>query len=132
MRNDDQHLPKSPANTKRLLAELDRSLANTQQDMRKALAKMMIKLFDLWGLEAADRLELLGLDAENLSILDLFRTGKSELSDGDTMERTSWLLTIHKSLGLLYPYNEDIRYPPESLFILPHSAIPALCKVSGL
>ena len=112
MRNDDLHLLKSPANTKRLMAALNQSLANTQHEMRRSLAKIMIKLFDLWGIkEAGDRLELLGLDADNPGILDQFWTGESELPDtGDTMERTSWLLTIHKSLGLLYPYNEDIRY----------------------
>jgi hypothetical protein len=26
------------------------------------------------------------------------------------MVRVSWLLTVHKMLGLLYQYNEDIRY----------------------
>ena len=34
-------------------------------ESRRALAKMMIKLFDLWGIEAGDRLELLGLDADD-------------------------------------------------------------------
>ena len=124
MRNDDQHLLAPPANAKRLMAALNRALARGQQggigvinidikspESRKALAKMIIKLFDHWGLEAGDRLELLGLDAEDPSILDLFRIGEAELPDtGDTMERVSWLLTVHKALGILYPYNEDIRY----------------------
>jgi hypothetical protein len=80
-------------------------------EARKALTKMMIKLFDLWGLEAGDRLILLGLDAEDPGILDMFRSSEVPLpGTGDTMERVSWLLSVHKLLGLLYPYNEDIRY----------------------
>jgi hypothetical protein len=80
-------------------------------ESRKALAKMMIKLFDHWEIEAEDRLELLGLDADDPSILDQFRSGKEPLPEtGDTMVRVSWLLTVHKMLDLLYQYNEDIRY----------------------
>ena len=80
-------------------------------ESRKALAKMMIKLFDHWEIEAEDRLELLGLDADDPSLLDQFRSGEVPLPEtGDTMVRVSWLLTVHKMLGLLYQYNEDIRY----------------------
>jgi len=80
-------------------------------ESRKTLAKMMIKLFDHWGLETSDRLELLGIDADCQGILDQFRSGEVALHEtGETMERVSWLLTIHKSLGTAYPYNRDLVY----------------------
>jgi hypothetical protein len=73
-------------------------------DSRKALAKIMIKLFDHWGIEAGDRLELLGLDADCQGILDQFRSGEAALPEvGETMERVSWLLTVHKALRIPYP-----------------------------
>jgi hypothetical protein len=80
-------------------------------ESRKALAKMVTSLFDFWGISAGDRLELLGLDADDPGILDQFRSGEVPLPEaGDTMERVSRLLTVHKSLRILYPYNEDICY----------------------
>ena len=78
---------------------------------RKALARMMIKLFDHWGLEAADRLELLGLDTEDPGILDQFRSGEAPIPEtGDTMERVSCLLTVHKELRTIFPHNRDLVY----------------------
>ena len=80
-------------------------------ESRKALAKMVTKLFSLWGLEPVDQLALLGLDPADEDLLDCLRSGEAELPEtGETMERVSWLLTVHKALRIAYPYNRDLVY----------------------
>jgi hypothetical protein len=80
-------------------------------ESRRTLAKTMIKLFDHWGIEAGDQLILLGLDADCQGIQDQFRSGEAALPEtGETMERVSWLLTVHKALRIAYSYNRDLVY----------------------
>ena len=55
-------------------------------------------------------MELLGLSAKSRAMLTRYRNGDVLPESRDTMDRVGWLLAIHKALGLLYPYNEDIRY----------------------
>ncbi|MDD5286061.1 MAG: MbcA/ParS/Xre antitoxin family protein, partial [Desulfuromonadaceae bacterium] len=38
------------------------------------------------------------------------RNGEALPESRDTLDRVGWLMAIHKALGLLYPYNEDVRY----------------------
>ena len=77
---------------------------------RKKLAKMVTRLFELWGLSTADQLELLGLSRTSRSQLSKYRKGGALPSSRDMLDRIGWLLAIHKSLRLLYPRNEKIRY----------------------
>ena len=79
-------------------------------DERKKLAKMVTRLFELWGLSTADQLELLGLSRTSRSQLSKYRKGGALPSSRDILDRIGWLLSIHKSLRLLYPRNENIRY----------------------
>ncbi len=79
-------------------------------DERRKLAKMVIRLFELWGLSTADQLELLGLSRTSRSQLSRYRNGGALPSSRDMLDRIGWLLSIHKSLRLLYPQNENIRY----------------------
>lgn len=79
-------------------------------DERKKLAKMVTRLFELWGLSTADQLELLGLSRTSRSQLSKYRKGGAIPSSRDMLDRIGWLLSIHKSLRLLYPRNENIRY----------------------
>jgi hypothetical protein len=79
-------------------------------ESRSALAKMVTKLFQLWDLSTADQLELLGLSAKSRAMLTKYRNGDALPESRDTLDRVGWLMAIHKALGLLYPYNEDIRY----------------------
>ena len=73
-------------------------------EARRALTKMMIKLFDLWGLEDGDRLVLLGLDPADTNLLGRLRNGEAELPEtGETPDRVGWLLTVHKALRIAYP-----------------------------
>jgi len=79
-------------------------------DERRKLAKMVTRLFELWKLSTAEQLELLGLSRTSRSQLSKYRNGGALPSSRDMLDRIGWLLSIHKSLRLLYPRNENIRY----------------------
>jgi hypothetical protein len=79
-------------------------------DARKKLARMVTRLFELWELPTADQLELLGLSRTSRAQLSKYRKGGALPSSRDMLDRIGWLLSIHKSLRLLYPRNENIRY----------------------
>ncbi|KAF0218874.1 MAG: hypothetical protein FD174_2657 [Geobacteraceae bacterium] len=82
----------------------------SSEDSRSALSKMVIKLFNLWGLSTADQLELLGLSPKSRAMLAKYGKGESLPANRDILDRVGWLLSIHKALRVLYPQNEDIRY----------------------
>ena len=79
-------------------------------DARRKLAQMVTRLFELWDLPSADQLELLGLSRTSRAQISKYRKGGALPSSRDMLDRIGWLLSIHKSLRLLYPRNENIRY----------------------
>jgi hypothetical protein len=79
-------------------------------EARGALAKMVIKLFNLWRLSTADQLELLGLSPKSRTLLAKYARGDVLPESRDVLDRVGLLLSIHKSLRLLYPFNADIRH----------------------
>ncbi len=79
-------------------------------DARRKLARMVTRLFELWDLPTADQLELLGLSRTSRAQISRYRKGAALPSSRDMLDRIGWLLSIHKSLRLLYPRNESIRY----------------------
>ena len=79
-------------------------------DARRKLSRMVTRLFTLWNLTTADQLELLGLSRTSRAQLSKYRKGGALPSSRDMLDRIGWLLSIHKSLRLLYPRNEIIRY----------------------
>ena len=79
-------------------------------DARKKLALMVTRLFDLWKISTGDQLELLGLSRTSRAQISKYRNGGAVPSSRDMLDRIGWLLAIHKSLRLLYPRNESIRY----------------------
>ena len=87
-------------------AELSSSTRN--RDERVILARAVVRLFDLWGLTAADRLMLLGLNESNRIALQRYAKGEALAANRDLLERVGHLLGIHKALKLLYPHNPDI------------------------
>lgn len=82
----------------------------TSDEARSGLAKLITKLFDLWQLSTADRLELLGQSPNSRANLTKYRNGAPLPNLRDLLDRVGWLLSIHKSLRLLYPHNESLRY----------------------
>ena len=79
-------------------------------EARKKLALMVTRLFELWKITTADQLELLGLSRTSRAQISKYRNGGAVPSSRDMLDRIGWLLSIHKSLRLLYPRNENIRY----------------------
>ncbi len=79
-------------------------------EARKKLALMVTRLFELWNITTADQLELLGLSRTSRAQISKYRSGGAVPSSRDMLDRIGWLLAIHKSLRLLYPHNENIRY----------------------
>ncbi len=58
-----------------------------------------------------DQLALLGYGPAGKFILTRFRKGLRSLpASKDKLDRVGLLLSIHKSLRLLYPYNGDLVY----------------------
>ncbi len=82
----------------------------TSEESRSSLAKLLTKLFDLWSLSTTDRLELLGQSPNSRANLTKYRNGAPLPNLRDLLDRAGWLLSIHKSLRLLYPHNETLRY----------------------
>ena len=75
---------------------------------RKALGKMIFRLFDFWELSPSDKLNLLGLTERNKIMLTRYAKGEALSANRDMMDRAGWLLSIYKSLKILYPQNEEI------------------------
>lgn len=82
----------------------------TSLESRLALAKLIMKLFDLWNLPATVKLELLGQSSNSRASLTKYRNNGPLPNLRDLLDRVGWLLSIHKSLRLLYPHNETLRY----------------------
>ncbi len=78
---------------------------------RKSMAKALLNLFDHWQLDTNTRLNLLGLSGNSRALLNKYRNGQQGLSySRDALDRTGWLLSIHKCLRLLFPYNDELRH----------------------
>ena len=77
---------------------------------RKAIAGMLMKLFDHWKLSTEEQLDAMGLAKENRAALSRYRRGEPIAASRDTMERAGHLLGIHKNLRLLFPQNRDLAY----------------------
>lgn len=85
-------------------------IAATHAIDRKALAGMLIKLFDHWKLSTEEQLDALGFSTTNRAVLARYRRGEPIAASRDTMERAGHLLGIHKNLRLLFPHNRELAY----------------------
>lgn len=86
------------------------SPTTTSQLDRRAMARMLMKLFDHWQLSADERLDALGLARANRSVLTRFRRGGPIASGRDSLDRAGHLLRIHKNLRLLFPGDRELAY----------------------
>jgi hypothetical protein len=82
----------------------------SSQDSRKRLAKMVMALFDHWGLSSADQALLLGLSAETRATIARYRKGAPLAENIDLLGRAGHLLGIHKSLRIMFPHDRDLAY----------------------
>jgi len=81
-----------------------------RQADRSELAKMLMTLFSHWQLTSEEQLALLGLSTKNRSVLARYRKGDPLAPNRDLLERAGILLSIHKSLRILFPKNRDLAY----------------------
>lgn len=77
---------------------------------RKAIAGMLMKLFDHWQLSTEEQLDALGFSTSNRAALARYRRGEAISGSRDTLERAGHLLGIHKNLRLLFPHDRDLAY----------------------
>lgn len=95
---------------------IERTSSEPQIDLdndetRRKLAPMLMKLFEHWELSQKSQTNLLGLSELSRSTLDKYRKGINPLpKSSDMLDRAGYLLAIHKALRLLYPKNPNIRY----------------------
>lgn len=82
----------------------------TTEESRAALAKMVTRLFDLWELPGTAQAALLGLATTSRTSLSGYKNGKPLANTPDLLERVGHLLSIHKSLRILFPYDRDLAY----------------------
>ena len=90
-----------------MLAALDSA---TDSIDRKAIAGMLMKLFDHWKLSTEEQLDALGFSVTNRAALARYRRGEPISGSRDTLERAGHLLGIHKNLRLLFPLDRDLAY----------------------
>ncbi|HEX2828364.1 MAG TPA: antitoxin Xre/MbcA/ParS toxin-binding domain-containing protein [Burkholderiales bacterium] len=80
------------------------------REARTRLAKLVVALFDHWGLSAADQAALLGLSPGSRSTLARYRRGEPLADSADLISRAGHLLGIHKSLRIIFPHDRDLAY----------------------
>ena len=86
------------------------SASTTDSIDRKAIAGMLMKLFDHWKLSTEEQLDALGFSVTNRAALARYRRGEPISGSRDTLERAGHLLAIHKNLRLLFPLDRDLAY----------------------
>ena len=77
---------------------------------RTELARMVVRLLDLWKLSATEQAQLLGLSAQSRSTLARYRRGEPFADSADLLARAGHLLGIHKALRILFPHDRDLAY----------------------
>ncbi|BEQ15653.1 MbcA/ParS/Xre antitoxin family protein [Desulfoferula mesophila] len=77
---------------------------------REGMAKLVTNLFDRWGLDTAQQLQLLGMSPSSRAALGRYRQGRPLPDSRDLRDRVGLLLAVHKALGLLYPHNPNLKY----------------------
>ncbi len=77
---------------------------------RVAFAKMVSRLFALWNLSTKDQMALLGLSEGSRMSLTRYRKGAPLADNRDLLDRVANLLSVHRSLRILFPQNRDLVY----------------------
>lgn len=77
---------------------------------RSSLARMVMKLMDLWVLDLHKQAVLLDLPMSSRLKLARYRSGSPIGPGRDQLDRVGHLLGIHKNLRLLFPQNRGLAY----------------------
>lgn len=73
-----------------------------------SLSRMASKLFDLWNVPHADRAKLLGMGSDD--ILGASQAVETLVFTGETSDRLSHLMAMHKALRILFPHDRQLAY----------------------
>lgn len=79
---------------------------NTKES-RTALTKMVLRLFGLWQISIVDQAVLLN---RSLSTIRRYRKGGCFANDKVILDRVGNLLSIHKSLRIIFSQNDELVY----------------------
>jgi hypothetical protein len=77
---------------------------------RERLARLMVALFDRWGLPPTDQALLLGLSPDSRATVARYRKGEPLADSADLLARAGHLLGIHKALRIVFPHDADLAY----------------------
>lgn len=82
----------------------------TSPAARTRLAKMIMSLFDHWDVDTSAQALLLGLSPEDRWTLTGYRNGSPFENSSELIGRAGHLLSIHKSLRIIFPQDLDLAY----------------------
>jgi len=71
---------------------------------------MVTRAFELWELSTEEQLSMLGLSITNRAALTRYRNGEPLGANRDLLERAGYILSIHKSLRLIFPHDREVAY----------------------
>src|SRR4029450_10749898 len=80
------------------------------REARERLARMVMQLFEHWGVSTSEQAALLGLSPDNRSTLPPYPKGDPPPASPDLLDPAGHLLGIHKSLRILFPQDRDLAY----------------------
>ncbi|MGQ0620591.1 MAG: antitoxin Xre/MbcA/ParS toxin-binding domain-containing protein [Panacagrimonas sp.] len=86
------------------------SRATFSRQDRARMAKMLMSLFEQWGIDVSTQAELLGLSKTSRTAIAKYKKGAPLPDSRDLIDRVGNLFGIHKSLRLLYPHNRELVY----------------------
>lgn len=78
--------------------------------VRQRLARRVTRVLDLWDIDEADQLELLGIPAKKQSLLVAYRQGQALDTERDQLGRVGHILAIHQGLKSLGPNDRSRRF----------------------
>jgi hypothetical protein len=82
----------------------------TTKESRESLAKMVTKLFDHWQITPVAQCLLLGMSSGGRMTLNRYRRGFPLGNSIDLLARVGHLISIHKTLRIMFPQNRDLVY----------------------
>lgn len=78
------------------------------QQERASLARMCVRLLELWGLDRRQQAVMLGLSPRTRSTLRNYANGTPLPDQRDILDRAGHLMGIIKSLEILFPDNPEL------------------------
>jgi hypothetical protein len=90
---------------------LAQTFQHIDEEHSRRLTKMIMRLFEHWGLTYEEQSQLLGMSTRtNTSISNYKKGNRSIRFNRDNYDRVRYLLSIHKSLSTMFPHNKKLAY----------------------